>query len=200
MGKELLVLILTWSIGSDLVGELVRREAEELGRRGLGAVVLHPSSEDREWRLGRAAYYSVALTIRERLNVVTSAITAVPDFARVASKLIHEVLDPRAIAVIYSHEWMGGLLGSFVKRYLRRPMVTSVCSVESMRSSEAGLLNLSIRGLELLALHHSDLIVARSREVAARVVSEYRVPSDRVRVAASVREAVDAVEEVVRSG
>ncbi|MEM4699913.1 MAG: glycosyltransferase family 4 protein [Candidatus Nezhaarchaeales archaeon] len=187
------MLVLTWSVGDDLVGSLVRREAEGLARRGFRVAVLHPSSAEGELHLGGVSYYSVALTVRERMNVVTSVLTALPDFARVASRLIHEALDPREIAALYSHEWTGGLLGCLMKSCLRRPLVTSLCSVESMRSREAGLLNLSIRGLELLALHHSDLVIARSREVAARAMGEYKVPSDRVRIAEGAEEAVDIV-------
>lgn len=193
MRRGPLVLVFTWSVGDDLVGSLVKSETGELARRGLEVAVLYPSSADRELHLGGVSYYPVALTMRERMNVVASVLTALPDFARVVSKLVHELLDPRAIVAIYSYEWSGGLLGCLMKSYLRRPLITSLCSVESMRSSEAGLLNLSIKGLELLALHHSDLVIARSREVAARVVSEYRVPSDRVRVAEDVEGAVSIV-------
>ncbi|MCX8205344.1 MAG: glycosyltransferase family 4 protein [Candidatus Nezhaarchaeota archaeon] len=195
MMRRPLVLMLTWSVGDDLVGVLAKSEAEELARRGYRVVVLHPSDADREVQLGEVAFHSVALTMKTQTNIVTSVITALPDFARVVSGLVHEKYSPRDVAAIYSHEWIGGLLGSFIKSYLKRPLVTSMCSVESMRSSEAELLNLSIKGLELLALHHSDLIIARSSDVAVRILEEYKVPGDRVKVATDTTSAVDLVEE-----
>ena len=194
-----LILMLTWSINNDLVGALVKGDAEELARRGIKTVVLYPSNVDHTFQVKGVTYCPVAITIRTNTNIVTNIVTALADFVRAISNLIHEAYDQRSFKAIYSYEWMGGLVGSFIKKYLNKPLITSICSIESMRSSEKSLLNLSIRGLEQRVLHQSDLVIARNITVIMRLLGEYEIPSDRTRLAMNAINAVDIIEEVIKA-
>jgi len=191
-----LILAVTWHVDG-VIGSQVREDSRELANRGYEVVVLHPWHNDESVREGSITYRHVAITIKSNVNIVTSVISALGDFARAMSELFHERYDPSQVGLIISYEWTGSLLGSLAKRFLGRPLITSIYSVESMRTSEKSLLSLSIRGLETCFLHYSDLVVARSEEAYARVLAEYRVPSDRVRMALSSRDMASLVMEVL---
>jgi len=191
-----LILAFTWHIDG-AIGSQVREDSKELADRGYDVVVLHPWHDDASIRDGGVTYRHVAITIKNNVNIVTSVISALGDFARAMSELFHELYDPSQVGLIISYEWTGSLLGSLAKRFLGRPLITSIHSVESMRTSEKSLLSLSIRGLEMCSLHFSDLVVARSEEAYARALAEYRVPGDRARVALTSRDMVSIVMEVL---
>ncbi|MEM0241389.1 MAG: glycosyltransferase [Candidatus Nezhaarchaeales archaeon] len=193
-----MILVFTWHING-VVGSQVQEDAEEIAKRGYEVIVLHPWHHDIGSKRRNVFYQSVAITIKDNTNIVTSVISALGDFARVLSRLIHELYDPNQVKLILSYEWSGALLGFFAKEYLKRPMITSVNSVESMRTSEKSLLSLSVRGLEMRFLHASDLIVARTEEAIVRVLNEYRIPSDRVRLSLSPAHTASIVEEVLRA-
>ncbi|MCC6042792.1 MAG: glycosyltransferase family 4 protein [Candidatus Verstraetearchaeota archaeon] len=193
-----MILAVTWHIDG-VIGSLVREDSRELANRGYDVVVLHPWHDDASVREGGVTYRHVAITIKSNVNIVTSVISALGDFARAMSELFHERYDPSRVRLIISYEWTGSLLGSLAKKFLERPLMTSVHSVESMRTSEKSLLSLSIRGLEMRFLHYSDLVVARSKEAYARVLAEYRVPSDRAKVALSPKDMASIVMEVLES-
>lgn len=181
------------------MGSQVREDAEELARRGYEVVILYPWHNDIGFRTQNILYQPVAITIRDNTNIVTSVISALGDFARVISMTIHELYDPNQIDLVLSYEWTGALLGFFAKEYLKRPMVASINSVESMRTSEKGLLSLSVRGLEMRFLHCSDLVVARTEETLIRLLNEYRIPSDRVRLSPNSAHMASQMEEVLKN-
>jgi hypothetical protein len=191
-----LILAVTWHI-DNATGLLVREDSRELANRGYDVVVLHPWHDDASIREYGVTYRHVAITIKNNVNIATSVISALGDFARAMSELFHERYDPSQVRLIISYEWTGSLLGSLAKKFLGRPLITSIYSVESMRTSEKSLLSLSIRGLEMRFLHYSDLIVARSREAYARVLAEYRVPSDKAKTALSSKDMASIVMEVL---
>lgn len=193
-----LILTFTWHING-IIGSQAQGDAEELARRGYEVIILHPWHHDISSRRNSIIYQPVAITIKDNTNIVTSVISALGDFARVLSRLIHELYDPRQVELILSYEWTGALLGFFAKEYLKRPMITSINSVESMRTTEKNLLNLSVRGLEMRLLHSSDLVAARTEESLVRVLNEYRIPSDKVRFSPSPANMVSIIEEVLRA-
>ncbi|MEM0233059.1 MAG: glycosyltransferase family 4 protein [Candidatus Nezhaarchaeales archaeon] len=193
-----LILVFTWHING-VVGSQVQEDAEEIAKRGYEVIVLYPWHHDIGSKRRNVLYQPVAISIKDNTNIVTSVISALGDFARVLSRLIHELYDPNQVKLIISYEWSGALLGFFAKEYLKRPMITSVNSVESMRTGEKSLLSLSVRGLEMRFLHASDLIVARTEEAIVRILNEYRIPSDRVRLSSSPARMAFIVEEVLRT-
>lgn len=191
-----MIIAVTWHIDG-IIGSQVQGDAEELSRLGREVVILYPWHDDVGFVRQNILYQPVAITIKDNMNIVTSIISALGDFARVLSRIIHELYDPRQVKLVLSYEWTGALLGFLAKKYLKKPMITSINSVESMRTSEKSLLSLSIRGLEMRYLHCSDLVVARTEEAFVRVLDEYRVPSDRVRLSLSSMHMVSIVEEVL---
>lgn len=193
-----MILTFTWHING-VIGSQVQGDVEELSRRGHEIVVLYPWHSDVGYMRQNVMYQPVAITIKENVNIVTSVISALGDFARVLSKIIHELYYLHRIKLILTYEWTGTLLGFLAKNYLKRPMITSINSVESMRTGEKSLLSLSVRGLEMRYLHGSDLIAARNKEVFVKILEEYRVPSDRVRLTPSPALMASVVEEVLRN-
>lgn len=193
-----MILAVTWHIDGT-IGSLVREDSKELANRGYDVAVLHPWHDDVSVREGGVMYRHVAITIKDNINIVTSVMAALGDFARAMSELFHERYDPSHVKLIISYEWTGSLLGSLAKKFLGRPLITSIYSVESMRSNEKSLLSLNIHGLEMRFLHYSDLIVARSGEAYARVLAEYRVPNDKAKMALSSRDMASIVMEVLES-
>lgn len=191
-----MIIAVTWHING-VVGSQVQEDAEELSKRGHEIMILYPWHDDVGFTRQKIHYQPVAITIKENMNIVTSVISALGDFARVLSRIIHELYDPGQVKLILSYEWTGALLGFLAKNYLKKPMVTSINSVESMRTSEKSLLSLSVRGLEMHYLHCSDLVVARTEEAFARVLDEYRVPSDRIRLSLSSTHMASIVEGVL---
>ncbi len=190
------MLAVTWHIDG-VIGSLVREDSEELASRGYDVVVLHPWHDDVSFKEDGITYRHVAITIKNNTNIVTSVISALGDFARAMSELFHERYDPSQVELVISYEWTGALLGSLAKRLLRKPLIASIHSVESMRTGERSLLSLSVHGLEMRFLHFSDLVVARSEEAYMRVLAEYRVPSDRAKIALSSRDMASIVMEVL---
>jgi hypothetical protein len=193
-----LILAVTWHIDG-VVGSLVQGDSRELANRGYDVVVLHPWHDDASVRADNIMYRHVAITIKNNLNIVTSVMSALGDFARAMSDVFHERYDPSQVELIISYEWTGSLLGFLAKKFLGKPMITSIQSVESMRTREKSLLSLSIRSLEARLLHSSDLVIARSEETFTRALAEYRVPSDRARMALTSRDMTSIVREVLES-
>lgn len=193
-----MILVVTWHING-VVGSQVQEDAEELSRRGYEVVILYPWHNDVNFVRRNVLYQPVAITIKDNTNIVTSVISALGDFARVLSKVIYDLYDLHKVKLVLSYEWTGALLGFLAKNYLKKPMITSINSVESMRTSEKSLLSLSVRGLEMRYLHCSDLVVARNEEVFVRVLDEYRIPSDRIRLSTSSELMASMVEEVLKS-
>lgn len=193
-----MILAFTWHING-VVGSQVREDAEELSKRDREVVILYPWHDDIGFRRQNILYQPVAITIKDNINIVTSVISALGDFARALSKIVHELYDPYQVELILSYEWTGALLGFLAKKYSKKPMITSINSVESMRTSEKSLLSLSVRGLEMHYLHCSDLVVARDEKTFVRVLDEYRIPSDRVKLSLSSKHIASIVEEVLKS-
>ncbi|MEM4576458.1 MAG: glycosyltransferase [Candidatus Nezhaarchaeales archaeon] len=191
-----MILAVTWHIDGT-IGLLVREDAQELVNRGYEVVILYPWHSDERFRSDGIVYHSVAITIKSNTNIVTSVLSAMGAFSRAFSSIIHESCEHPKIDLILSYEWTGTILGFLIKCYLKKPMVSSVFSVESMRASEMNLLSLSIRGLESQSLYRSDLVLARTNEAFLRLLREYKLPSNKVKVAASPKEVPTAVEEVL---
>lgn len=191
-----MILAVTWHIDG-IIGLLVREDARELVNRGYEVAIFYPWNSDEIFRNDGIMYHPVAITIKNNTNIVTSVLSAMGDFSRAFSSIIHGPCEHPKIDLILSYEWTGTILGFLIKGYLRKPMISSVFSVESMRTSEMNLLSLSIRGLESQSLHRSDLVLARTNEAFLRVLREYKVPSNKVKVAASPKEVPTVVEEVL---
>lgn len=192
-----MILAATWHI-DDVVGSLVKEDAIELVRRGQEVIVLYPWHSDEGFKSNGIIYQPVAITMKNNTNIVTSVLSALADFSRVFSTIIHEVYDPCKVKLILSYEWSGAVLGYFMKKFIGKPMVTSVHSVEDMRTSEKSLLSLSVRGLEIQSLYRSDLVIARTNEAFLRILRNYRLPDDRVKIAASSKDISIIVEEFLR--
>jgi len=178
------------------VGQCVKSEAGKLAQHGFRVAVIYPSEHEDITVDGNITVYSISTTVKTHLNVVTKALILVPEFTRAFSSLLYDY--GFSFNLIYSYEWIAGVAGVVLKTIFRRPLIASIHSTEYMRSSEVGLLQLSIRGYEKQVFEEANLILARSRNTFLSIVRDYGVEELRVVKAFTIDRAVEAIVKVFK--
>ncbi|MEM2510828.1 MAG: glycosyltransferase [Candidatus Methanomethylicia archaeon] len=176
------------------IGWWVRNEAEKLAQHGVKIAIIYPSEYENITINGNIAIYSVSTIVKTYLNIVVRALILISDFTRAFSRLVYDY--GFNFNLIYTHEWIAGISGVVLKSIFNKPLIASIYSTEYMRSSEVGLLQLSIRGYEKQVFEEANLILAKSRNTLLSISSDYGIGKEKIVEALNIDEAVETVIKV----
>ena len=177
------------------IGWWVRSEAEKLNQRGVKTAIIYPSEYENITVNGGTATYSISTIVKTYPNIVARALLLVPNFVRAFSRLIHDY--GFSFNLIYAHEWIAGIAGVVLKSIFNKPLIASIYSTEYMRSPEAGLLQLSIRGYEKQVFDEANLILAKSGNTLLSISRDYGVDMGKIIEVLNVDESVEAIIKVL---
>ncbi|MEM1547141.1 MAG: glycosyltransferase [Candidatus Methanomethylicia archaeon] len=177
------------------IGWWVRNEAEKLAQHGVKIAIIYPSEYENITINGNIAIYSISTIVKTYPNIVARTLLLVSDFVRAFSRLIYDY--GFKFNIIYAHEWIAGVAGVVLKSIFNKPLIASIYSTEYMRSSEIGLLQLSIRGYEKQVFEEANIILAKNRNTLLSISRNYGVDKERIVEALNIDEAVETIIKVL---
>lgn len=103
------------------------------------------------------------------------------DQQRLYERTVERMVASKAIDIVHAHDWLTFRAGLRVKELKGCPLILHVHSVESDRAgSQQG--NPLAKEVEELSMHLADQIIAVSQHTKNRIIEDYQVPADKIKV------------------
>ncbi len=158
------ILVLTWDYGETPLGKKALRDVDKLVERGHQVCVVHMAVLDYEKTGSNPTVYGVAQSVKEHVNEVTSAISALGDWARGISKAVYEW---GGFDAVHAYGWRAGLPAVMAKMAFGGTVMLTLDGVKGVEDP--------VGGFERYAAKNSDVILVPSREAKRALVEEYGV-------------------------
>lgn len=171
------VLHLSWEYPPKIQGELAFRVKElvkELSRLGLAVTVVYPSLAEAEYVEEGVRVLAAAVSVKSNIHFLTEVFSSTVDLLRVASKHIYEC---GGVDLIHSHEWSASIAGLLLKELLRKPLIISAYTTETIRGG-GSLISHSIKELEKKCFKEASALITHSRKTLNELVNEYGVEEE----------------------
>ena len=163
------VLILTWDYGETPLGRKALRDAEKLVERGHLVCIVHMAILDYEKTDGNPVVYGVAQSVKDHVNEITSAVSALGDWARGVSRAMYEW---GGFDAVHAYGWRAGLPAVMAKMAFGGTVMLTLDEVRDLEDP--------VGGFERYVVRNSDVVLVPSREVKEALVKEYGVNRRRV--------------------